>query len=450
MVEKPYEWADGATLEEHSRRKHKILREYIFDYLTVRCQRPQQERFRLAVVDGFAGGGRYQCGTPGSPLIFIEELKRAVDAVNTRRIEQGLGTIQVECLLIFNDARRDAIELLKTHVAPMQADVAHACPKLHLRIEYFNELFEAAYPKIKALLGQGRYGNVLFNLDQCGHSHVEQGTILDIMNAYPAAEIFYTFVISSLLAFLRKNQPDRLRAQLGHFGLSSNDIQALDAPMNQQGWLGTAEKIVFDAFRLCAPYVSPFSINNPDGWRYWLIHFAHVYRARQVYNNILHDNASLQAHFGRSGLNMLSYDPRHDEGMLYLFDEDSRASAKKQLLGDIPRLVTEVGDAISAKGFYQSIYNATPAHADDIHAAIIENPDLEVITPRGGARRKANTVRANDVIKLKTQRSFFLMLLNTNVDQRGRKNDCAFSPSDRIPAYRAYRRRQYRRSALWA
>jgi three-Cys-motif partner protein len=81
VVEKPYEWADGAKLEEHSRRKHKILREYVFDYLTVRCKLPQQERFRLAIVDGFTGGGRYQCGTPGSPLIFIEELKRAVEAV---------------------------------------------------------------------------------------------------------------------------------------------------------------------------------------------------------------------------------------------------------------------------------------------------------------------------------------------------------------------------------
>lgn len=55
MVEKRYEWADGAKLEEHSKRKHKILREYVFDYLTVRCKLPQQERFRLAIVDGFAG-----------------------------------------------------------------------------------------------------------------------------------------------------------------------------------------------------------------------------------------------------------------------------------------------------------------------------------------------------------------------------------------------------------
>lgn len=420
MVEKRYEWAGGAKLEEHSRRKLKILREYFFDYLKVRCKLPQQERFRLAVVDGFAGGGRYLCGTPGSSLIFIEELKRAVEEVNTLRVVQGFGAIEIECLLIFNDANRDAIELLKTHVAPLEANIEQDCPKLHLRIEYLNENFELAYLKIKEFLERGRYRSVLFNLDQCGHSHVERSTILDIMNSYPAAEIFYTFVISSLLAFLRKDQPERLRAQLHHLGLPSHDLQSLDGRMNQNSWLGAAERIVFDAFRLSAPYVSPFSINNPGGWRYWLIHFANSYRARQVYNNILHDNASLQAHFGRSGLNMLSYDPRHNEGTLYLFDDSARAYAKTQLLGDIPRLVTEAGDAMSVMEFYESIYNVTPAHADDVHAAIIESPDLEVITPAGGGRRKANTIGVGDKIRLKNQRTFFPMFFDTAVDWSGR------------------------------
>jgi three-Cys-motif partner protein len=170
-------------------------------------------------------------------LIFIEELKRAVEAVNTQRVAQGLGTVEVECLLVFNDSSRDAIEVLKTHVAPMQAAARETCPKLHLRVEYLNEYFEAAYPKMKHLLEQGRYRSVIFNLDQCGHSHVERNTILDIMHSYPAAEIFYTFVISSLLAFLQKDQPERLRAQLDHLGLTSNDIQALDALMSQRiGW----------------------------------------------------------------------------------------------------------------------------------------------------------------------------------------------------------------------
>ncbi|WP_376743798.1 three-Cys-motif partner protein TcmP [Ensifer canadensis] len=407
MVEKPYAWADGAKLEEHSKSKHKILREYFFDYLAVRCRRPQQERFRLSIVDGFAGGGRYSCGTPGSPLIFIEELKRASESVNAQRAAEGLALIEIECLLILNDASKAAVELLKSNVAPMQADIAASCPKLHVRAEYLNETFEAAYPKIKGLLEQGKYKSVLFNLDQCGHTHVERSTILDIINSYPSAEIFYTFVISSLIAFLRKDQPLRLQQQLLPLGVSANNLSALEGLMGRKDWLGAAEKIVFEAFHLYAPFVSPFSINNPDGWRYWFVHFARSYRARQVYNNILHKNATMQAHFGRSGLNMLSYDPRQAEGMLYLFDDPGRATAKEQLLSDIPRVISEAGDAMSMTEFYESIYNLTPAHADDIHSAIIENPDLEVITPAGGGRRKANTIGAGDIVKLRNQKSFF-------------------------------------------
>ena len=412
MVQKHYDWITGATLEEHSKRKHKILREYIFDYLTVRCKLPQQGRFRLAIVDGFSGGGRYQCGTPGSPLVFIEELKRATEVVNTVRASQRLVLIEIECLLIFNDTSSDAISLLKTLNGPLFSEIAATCPQLHVRAEYMNDVFETAYPRIKSILKKGRYRNVLFNLDQCGDSHVERKTILDIMRSYPSAEIFYTFMISSLLAFLQKNEPQQLRKRLEHVGLTEFDIQPLNGLMTRNNWLGTAERIVFDAFRICAPYVSPFSINNPDGWRYWLIHFANAYRARQVYNNVLHDNASLQAHFGRSGLNMLHYDPRHDEGLLYLFDHDGRSSAKEQLLADIPRLVTESGDAMPVVDFYESIYNATPAHSDDVHAAIIENPDLEVLTPAGGERMKAHTIGVNDVIKLRRQRSFFPMFLD--------------------------------------
>jgi three-Cys-motif partner protein len=110
MAEKPYSWASGATLEDHSRRKHKILREYFANYLGVRCQLPQQTQFRLAIVDGFAGGGRYACGTPGSPLIFIEELRRAIDTINTMRAAQGFGLVSMECLLVLNDQSPAAID----------------------------------------------------------------------------------------------------------------------------------------------------------------------------------------------------------------------------------------------------------------------------------------------------------------------------------------------------
>src|SRR3546814_11515668 len=81
------------------------------------------------------------------------------------------SAIEVEFLLIFNDENRDAIELLKTHVAPVQADIAQTCPKLHVRSEYLNELFEDAYPKIKGLLDQGRYRSVDRKSTRLNSSH---------------------------------------------------------------------------------------------------------------------------------------------------------------------------------------------------------------------------------------------------------------------------------------
>ena len=106
---------------------------------------------------------------------------------------------------------------------------------------------------------------------------------------------------------------------------------------------------------------------------------------------------------------MLSFDPAHDSNALYLFDVSGRTEAKRQLSEDIPRLMTKFGDAVGMNEFYSNIYNMTPAHKDDVHAAIIESPDLEVITELGGERRKANTIGLSDTLRLKQQRSFFPM-----------------------------------------
>ena len=417
MVQKLYDWSTGVTLADHSRRKHKILREYFSNYMDVRCQVPQRSRFRLAVIDGFAGGGRYNCGSGGSPIIFMEGLKNATEFINIKRAAKGLGKIEIECLLILNDANREVVEILKGNVAPLHGMIKESVPNLHLHVEYLALEFEKAYPAVKRFLSEGSYRNVLFNLDQYGHSQIYYETLLDIMHSYRSAEVFYTFAIKALISFLQKSNPKFLAAQLSKFGLNNNDLNIFNGDMNNEAWLGAAERLVFEKFRTCAPFVSPFSINNPDGWRYWLIHFANSYRARQVYNNILHKNHSYQAHFGRPGLDMLHYDPTHETGTLYLFDVPGRESAKGQLFNDIPRLITDSGDAMKMADFYENIYNMTPAHSEDIHAAIIDNPDITAITPAGGERRKANTITVNDVLKLKAQTSFFPMFFGGGANQ---------------------------------
>jgi hypothetical protein len=111
---------------------------------------------------------------------------------------------------------------------------------------------------------------------------------------------------------------------------------------------------------------------------------------------------------------MLAYDPVHEIGDLYLFDDPGRERSRVQLFDDIPRLIADSGDAIAVEDFYIAAYNITPAHSDDVHAMIIANPDTEVITPAGGERRKAETITVGDTIKLKRQRSFPMFLSGSN------------------------------------
>lgn len=108
---------------------------------------------------------------------------------------------------------------------------------------------------------------------------------------------------------------------------------------------------------------------------------------------------------------MFNYNPEN-EGRLYLFKADDRAAALAQLHSDIPKLVSEAGDAMPMSDFYEAAYSATPAHMDDIHGAMLENEDLEVRTPDGGVRRKGNTISVEDTLRLKRQRSFFPMFSN--------------------------------------
>lgn len=410
MAKKHYRWSDGAVLGEHSKSKLKILDAYLSDYLKIRCGIPQQTKFRLAVVDGFCGGGIYDCGTYGSPIVFIKTLSRESNLVNLRRIQEGLGKIEFECLLLFNDADETALALLKPLLKICLEEVRLENPNLKILVELYNYKFEAVFPKIKRCLKQYRFRNVIFNLDQYSYGKVEKDTLVDIMDSYRSAEVFYTFSIQSLITFLPKKNQERLKKQLLALGVDSNEITRLDEFSDKQGWLGAAERIVFESFRGVSQFVSPFSINNPNGWRYWLMHFSNSHVARRAYNNVLHENSSVQAHFGRSGLNMLQFDPLQENGSLYLFESDDRLRAKEQLLEDVPRWISESGDAIRVEDFYTGIYNTTPAHVDDIHASLIQHPDIEIVTPGGGIRRSANQISPADVLKLKRQLSFFPVL----------------------------------------
>ncbi len=408
MVKKSYDWDGGAILEDHTKKKHTILSEYFSEYLRIRCKLPQQEKFRLAIVDGFSGAGLYKNGEYGSPLIFIDTLSRLTKEINLYRTSQGHKTLSIECLIIFNDCDKSAIQKLKENSAPILSGLKEEEKNLTIHHEFLNDKFENIYGAVKERILKTKCNNVFFNLDQCGYSQVTAQVIRDITSTWRSSEVLLTFMIKSFLTYLSPNSNNNGAALEPEVQEKINEILK-DGVLSKKEWLGEAEKITFNHLKSCAKYVSPFSINNPDGWQYWFMHFATSHRARQVYNDILHKFGEAQAHYGRAGLNMLSYDPGYQNAGLYLFDEDSRTVSREALMDDIPRLVSQSGDALLVEQFYENAYNETPAHSEDIHQAIIENQELEVITESGGTRRKANTIRVGDTIRLVSQKSFYFM-----------------------------------------
>lgn len=408
MAQVPYQWIDGAILGEHSKKKHQVLRRYLVEYLQIRCVTPQQTRFRFAIIDGFAGGGAYQGGEPGSPLIFLELLLEQTRVMNIRRAADGMAQIQLECLLIFNDLDPHAIEILKQNVAPLKA-LCDAQRDLTVKIILMNEEFEVAYPTIKKHLAAQKIArNVFFNLDQCGSSLVSRRTIVDILTTYQSAEVLLNFAAQSMFTYLSRRNPNAIKQTLEQHGVDYREVEDLSQVASKREWRAAIERLVFESYRRCGPYVSPFAINNPDGWLYWLLHFANEPKARQVYNDLLHDNSGVQGHYGRSGLNMLTYDPRN-EGQDYLFADQDRQRAREELYYDIPKVVSEFGDAITVSEFIRSVSNETPSHSQDVAQAMIDNPDLTIRTDNGGERRSASGIRPTDTLILKAQRSFILM-----------------------------------------
>ena len=89
-------------IEQHSKAKLDVLRSYLRAYIDKLNQSPQREIFKIALVDGFAGGGTYlQQGeiVSGSPLVMLEEIDAAEERLNQLRTKP----LNFECKFHFVD-----------------------------------------------------------------------------------------------------------------------------------------------------------------------------------------------------------------------------------------------------------------------------------------------------------------------------------------------------------
>lgn len=411
MVTRHIDWASPPKIEEHSKIKLIILRQYFRDYLRVRCADPRQEKFRLAIIDGFSGGGRYGCGTSGSPLVFLEVLDLMAVELNMYRANNGMKPITLDCQFIACDTDRIAIETLGEHIYKLKQERLSEQKFLNIQIDLRNCDFALEYLNIKNNLKNRKISNTIFVLDQYGYASVSIPMLKEILSEFKNAEIFLNFPARALQSFLPGRGKFEAKAhnyeKLGFDSEEISKILAKGDTIPNGRLLGEVENFLFSTFKDVAEYVSPFAIHEPGKWGYWWMHFANRVKARQVYNAVLHENSNHQVHYGRSGLQMLGNKSTLEQNDLYLFSNSCRENSKSELVEDVARLVASQNRQVKVSDFNKLAFKETPAHGDDISHAIFDNPELVVLTKTGSARRTPQNLRPDDTIILKDQKSFY-------------------------------------------
>lgn len=392
-----YLWLPGhklPPLEPHSEAKHHLFRAYLNAYVNRLTRRPEQDRFRLTIVDGFAGGGAYAGprGTevPGSPMILLDEAAAAEAAIRLERTKP----FELAIDFTFVDASKPHCEVLAQRIA--------GSPHAHMlgrNVRVVNSGFAEAYEGIEAeLVARRGKRRALFFLDQYGYSDAPLALVRRILANVEGAEVILTFAVDTLINYL--SETDRFAKAVQPVELSRDDIARL-----MRLWANnesSARYVVQNAlFRHIsrmteAPYSSPFFVRSDVSNRaYWLVHLSKHHTARDVMGEIHWEVQNSSLHYGREGLLSLGFDAAHNGPSLpFEFDRDARTRSMGRVDAEALRLIYDAvqsrGDPIRFEDFLARLCSQTPVTRRMLEERLVAMRaanEIEIVDANGRPRR---------------------------------------------------------------
>ena len=392
-----YLWLPGhklPPLEPHSEAKHHLFRAYLNAYVNRLTRRPEQDKFRLTVVDGFAGGGAYECpdGTevPGSPMILLNEAAAAEAAIRLERTKPFELAIDFK----FIDASRPHCEVLTQQIA--KSPHAHM---LGRNVSVVNSGFAEAYEGIEAeLMGRRGKRRALFFLDQYGYSDAPLALVRRILANIEGAEVILTFAVDALINYL--SETERFAKAVQPVALTTDDISRLMKLWDNDE--RSARYVVQNALfgHIClvtgAPYSSPFFVrSNVSNRAYWLVHLSKHHTARDVMGEIHWEVQNSSLHYGREGLLSLGFDAAHHGPSLpFEFDLDARKRSMTRVDAEAPRLIYDAvhsrGDPTRFEDFLARLCSHTPVTRRMLEERLVAMRaagEIEIVDAAGRPRR---------------------------------------------------------------
>jgi three-Cys-motif partner protein len=242
----------------HTRAKHDILGRYLDGWY------PTLSKWygRVVYFDGFAGRGRYNDGSEGSPLIALRRL------LDHRFFPQMQGR---EFVFFFVEANADNATSLQEALDDFKASRQPWPPNVKYHV--VNERFDVhATALIDYLHEQKRALAPTFAfVDPFGYSGLPMDLLADLL-AYPRTELFVNFMVGHVQRFIMRDGQENAMRSL--FGMDVRDVLASYVP-------GDADRVDYlhDVYkqqlhdRVGFPYVQSFGmINRTGNTGYYLFH----------------------------------------------------------------------------------------------------------------------------------------------------------------------------------
>ena len=399
------EWKSGSLpeLQNHSKCKHDILRDYLLRYLLVLhtgTLRYGNKKFNVTVVDGCAGGGKYQFGSQivdGSPFVILNTVREAEMTIQTIREKSGATTIDVNIDVILVEKDNKTANFLTEELRKGE----RLTEKVKIVQGDFNEEVPSVIDFIKQK-SQGQPGRCLFFLDQYGYSKIGLNQVWKIL-ASLKSEVILTFAVDYLVDHLSGSK----RSMLENLGFMPSRINELfQLAKNTKESRRTIEHVLAQHIQSAtgAKFYTPFFIRGNNTHRgYWLVHLSNHYRAQDEMVSVHWEKGNDLTHYGSAGMDMLGYLSGKDENYTkqlpieeFRFDQFAKEKSKNCLRKELPELIYQEGQ-IKYCDLLKKSLNHTPANREIINEVIEEGMESKELSI---PRREAKNIKDSDIIQL--------------------------------------------------
>ncbi|WP_157181405.1 three-Cys-motif partner protein TcmP [Actinopolymorpha alba] len=203
----------------HTKAKHEMLRRYLDGWYPILSK----WNGRILFLDGFAGRGRYNDGSEGSPLIALRRL------VEHRFFPQMAHR---EFLFYFVEANRDNAAALQHEINQLKVELAPwpATVKAHVLNEKFDVTANAIISRLREQ--KQTLAPTFAFVDPFGYSGMPLELLAGLLD-YPRSEVFVNFMVGHVMRFIERDGQEA--AMRGLFGMDVRDV--LD------GWDGRRDRV---------------------------------------------------------------------------------------------------------------------------------------------------------------------------------------------------------------